>query len=236
MEEHLLRQLVNDFTDLGSRISAVAKTVDAMQAITTTAVSILDTAEAASITRGTEGQFETVAETSDLPPKVDAIQYELGTGPCVDAALEDCVFRTGDLEHDERWPEFGKRAANDFDVRSMLAVRLFLEGQDELIASLNLYSTARNAFTAEDQARAELIAIYSAAAVNAMSERERSRNLRVALESNRQIGVALGVLMSRYKVSDDEAFTLMQMASQRSHRKLRDIAADVVETGDLHLP
>lgn len=207
-----------------------------MPAITTTAVSIIDTAEAASITRGVDGEFETVAETSDLPPKVDAIQYELGSGPCVDSALEDCVFRTGDLGNDPRWPEFGKRASEEFDVRSMLAVRLFIEDKDNLIASLNLYSTARDAFTAGDQARAELIAIYSAAAVNAMTEKERSRNLRVALESNRQIGVALGILMSRYKVSDDEAFSLMQMASQRTHRKLRDIAAEVVDTGDLQLP
>ena len=235
MDDQRLRMLVNEFADLGSRISAVAKTVDAMQAITTTAVSILDTADAASISRGRAGDFETVAETNDLPPKVDAIQYELGSGPCVDAALENCVFRTGDLERDPRWPEFGRRAAQEFDVRSMLAVRLFLEGQD-LIASLNCYSTAPDAFTEGDQARAELIAIYSAAAVNSVTEAERSRNLRLALESNRQIGVALGILMGRYKITDDEAFSLMQMASQRTHRKLRDIAAGVAEVGDLELP
>jgi len=231
-----IRILVDQFGDLGSRISAMAKTVDAMEAITATTASILDTAEAVAISRGCDGKFETLAPTNELPPKVDAIQYELLSGPCVDAALQSTVFRTGDLENDDRWPEFGKRAAQEYDVHSMLAVRLFIEDSDDVIAGLNCYSTARDAFSERDQACAELIAIYSAAAVTAVTEAERSRNLRVALESNRQIGVALGILMGRYKITDDEAFSLMQMASQRTHRKLRDIAADVAQTGDLNLP
>ena|SRR5690348_923270 len=51
--------------------------------------------------------------------------------------------------------------------------------------------------------------------------------------SSREIGMAMGVLMSRGRLSQDEAFDLLRRASQHLHRKLRDVAADVVETGEL---
>jgi hypothetical protein len=47
------------------------------------------------------------------------------------------------------------------------------------------------------------------------------------------IGVALGVLMSARKVTQEQAFTLLRVASQNLHRKLRTVAAEVVETGTL---
>ena len=41
--------------------------------------------EWASITEGHKGGFKTVAATDEAAREVDQIQYELGTGPCVDA-------------------------------------------------------------------------------------------------------------------------------------------------------
>ena len=58
-------------------------------------------------------------------------------------------------------------------------------------------------------------------------------NLRAALASNRQIGAAIGILMARLKITEDEAFDALRSASQHLHRKLRDVADEVVTTGDL---
>jgi hypothetical protein len=66
----------------------------------------------------------------------------------------------------------------------------------------------------------------------ANAERE-AANLRVALASNREIGTAIGILMSARLVTQDEAFTLLRQTSQRTHRKLRDVATEVVLTGAL---
>jgi hypothetical protein len=63
----------------------------------------------------------------------------------------------------------------------------------------------------------------------------RAANLDVALESNREIGVAIGVLMSQHKLTRQHAFDVLREASQRTHRKLRDVAADVTETGTIEL-
>lgn len=43
----------------------------------------------------------------------------------------------------------------------------------------------------------------------------------------------MGILMTRYRVTRDQAFDLLRITSQRSNRKLRDIAAEVGDTGIL---
>lgn len=57
--------------------------------------------------------------------------------------------------------------------------------------------------------------------------------LRVALQNSRDIGTALGILMSQHKIGRDAAFELLRTASQHSNRKVRDLALEVVETGTL---
>ena len=69
---------------------------------------------------------------------------------------------------------------------------------------------------------------------DAVSQAEdEAANLRVALSSNRRIGTALGILMYRFKIGNDESFTLLRETSQRLNRKLADIADEVVLTGEL---
>lgn len=57
-----------------------------------------------------------------------------------------------------------------------------------------------------------------------------------AVVSNRQIGTALGILMVNHKITQEQAFDLLRTASQHTHRKIRDIAAEVKETGWLDVP
>ena len=49
-------------------------------------------------------------------------------------------------------------------------------------------------------------------------------------------GAAMGVLMQAHKITDLDAFDLLRLASQRSHRKLPDVAEDVLLTGALPVP
>jgi ANTAR domain-containing protein len=58
-------------------------------------------------------------------------------------------------------------------------------------------------------------------------------NLQAALTSSRDIGPAIGILMCQHGVGAEQAFDLLRAASQNTHRKLRQIAADVVYTGSL---
>jgi DNA-binding response OmpR family regulator len=60
--------------------------------------------------------------------------------------------------------------------------------------------------------------------------------LQMALTSNRQIGVAVGVLMAREKVTSERAFDLLRQRSNNTNRKLRDVAEEVALTGQLSQP
>ncbi len=53
-------------------------------------------------------------------------------------------------------------------------------------------------------------------------------DLKAALETNREIGAAIGVVMVTRGVDTDEAFDLLRQASQARHTKLRAIAQEVV--------
>lgn len=58
-------------------------------------------------------------------------------------------------------------------------------------------------------------------------------NLQIALDSSRRIGVAMGIVMANRKVDIDEAFAFLRTVSQRRHQKLRDVADELVYTGDV---
>jgi GAF domain-containing protein len=65
------------------------------------------------------------------------------------------------------------------------------------------------------------------------SARERTANLEIALASNRQIGVAIGILMHQHRITEAAAFDRLRTTSQDLNRKLRDVAEEVTLTGRL---
>jgi hypothetical protein len=68
------------------------------------------------------------------------------------------------------------------------------------------------------------------------AQRAQADHLRIALASNRQIGAAIGILMASRKLTSEHAFDLLRLVSQHRHRKLYDVALEVIETGTVELP
>jgi hypothetical protein len=56
--------------------------------------------------------------------------------------------------------------------------------------------------------------------------------LKLALASRDTIGQAKGILMERYRLSADEAFEQLRVASQTGNCKLIDLARQLTETGE----
>ena len=52
--------------------------------------------------------------------------------------------------------------------------------------------------------------------------------LKSALDSNRRIGMAMGIVMNQRRIDEVHAFDVLRRISQNSNRKLRDIAEDVI--------
>ncbi|HYN71674.1 MAG TPA: ANTAR domain-containing protein [Nakamurella sp.] len=64
---------------------------------------------------------------------------------------------------------------------------------------------------------------------------DKAASIRTALDSNRVIGTAIGIVMAGYRLTAAQGFQLLAKASQHSNRKLREIAAEVVDSGKLPL-
>ena len=63
-----------------------------------------------------------------------------------------------------------------------------------------------------------------------------AEQLELALSSNREIGVAVGILMANHKLTDEQAFDLLSRVSQQTNRKLRLVALEVARAGVIDLP
>jgi GAF domain-containing protein len=102
------------------------------------------------------GRPATRVFTDDLSPAIDQAQYDEGIGPCVDAYLVGRVVRVDDIrEMAERWPAYAQRAA-EHGVRSTLSLPLAAAG--DTFGALNLYAGVEHAFSALDEADAEMFA------------------------------------------------------------------------------
>ena len=173
----------------------------------------------------------TVASTGAVSRRVDDIQYETGEGPCLEAIEGHDVTRVADLATDGQWPRFARRCVVETSVRSMFGLRLFLSSDDR--AALNFYAERPGALQELDVAVGAMFAPFAALAVQSALRAREVDHLQTALESSRQIGVAIGILMARQLVTREEAFGQLVAASQHLNRKLRDLAVEVEQTGAL---
>ena len=224
--------------ELGRHFDALAAQlrVDASEALSSRiaacALAAIPSADHSGLTFVREGRRpRTLVASSDVVNQVDELQYQRRTGPCLEAADRAAVVRVDDLAAESRWAGFGPACAESTGIRSLLWVRLRLDGADR--AAMNLYSAAPRAFSSEDEATAVLFAPFVALALAHELERRRSTELETALHSSRQIGMAIGIVMSRELLTEEQAFARLVEASQHLNVKLRDIAVRVNETGQL---
>jgi GAF domain-containing protein len=190
-------------------------------------------AEASSITLIRDDQPFTVAHYGEMSLAADELQYEHGYGPCIDAGRGGVLLRVDDMRTETRWPEYVAHLLRTTDVRSSLSIALPYQGAS--IGALNNYSTVPHAFAGDEslQAGREVAEVVAVAVANADAHAqlgEHARNMRLAMESRAVIEQAKGVLMGQRRVDADEAFEMLRAASQRSNRKLRDIALGIVES------
>jgi hypothetical protein len=184
--------------------------------------------EAAATLVAGESRREADAATGPIAAELGAVQFDLVEGPCFDRVAD--VVRVGDLEQDRRWPRFAD-AAGQRGVRSLLASRVEVPGVGRVV--LTMYASEPDAFSDADRDVAAVLGSLLTTVVEGREYRRRAGNLAVALESSRHIGVAIGILMARELLTADQAFERLRVASQRRHRKLREVAEEVARTGEL---
>ena len=185
----------------------------------------------ASLTSTVHRQPTTLAATADPAELADALQYRTGVGPCLQALAEEAVVHTADLAAERRWTPFVAATLADTPVRAVVSCSLAGGGLRQL--SLNLYAAEPLTGGSPDTAMVATVAAASAIALTAIDQRYRADHLEQALASSRRIGAAMGILMASQRLTEQQAFDALRTVSQHSHRKLREVAEEVLLTGEL---
>ncbi|TDU89128.1 GAF domain-containing protein [Kribbella voronezhensis] len=169
------------------------------------------------------GEIQTLAPTGPLVMRADFLQYELGEGPCLHAALEEPVVVVEDLANDARWPDFGPKAAA-LGFGSQVAFQ-FEAGGPNTRGALNLYAGEPRAI---DHDSIQLGGMFAGQIAVALGWARQDQTMTEALATRNVIGQAVGILMERYKLNSERAFAFLVRLSQSSNTKLRQIADAVV--------
>ncbi len=168
-------------------------------------------------------RLETAAATDPVIAELDQAQHDLGQGPCLEAARTEETYLIRDTRDEPRWPRWAARAA-EVGVLSVLSVQL--TGPNHLHAAMNLYATSVDAFDEDAVITAQIYATHAGNAIAATNETEQ---LQTAMRSRQVIGIAQGMLMLRYGLTEDQAFQFLSRNSQDTNTKLRELAARVIE-------
>lgn len=227
-----------DWQEFAQRMAAMARDLLAQDSvgatldrITASAVALVDGCEAAGILILTGDGVRSLAATDPLVADSDRLQESLGEGPCYDAArphVAERVFRIEDFtEHAERWPKYVPEA-RALGLGSMMGFLLFT--RDEEFGALNLYSRRPGAFDGDAETGGWLLAAIAAVA---LSSARNDAQLHEALSTRHTIGQAMGIIMGRHHLGEEQAFDVLRRYSQENNIKLREVARRVVETGDV---
>ncbi|WP_460447796.1 GAF and ANTAR domain-containing protein, partial [Angustibacter aerolatus] len=175
-----------------------------------------------------------VAGTDPRVTRLDELHEAPGGSPTADAVASGAVHVVPDVARAGRWPVWSARTSAT-GIGSCAAYRLVFDGSADVVGGLTLYADHLDAFDDDAIDLGLALALFGAATVATGLTRERAEQLKSALDSNREIGIAQGVLMATHRLTRDQALDLLKTVSQHTNRKLRDLAVDVADTGSLEV-
>jgi transcriptional regulator with GAF, ATPase, and Fis domain len=200
-------------------------TQDTLDKAVVIATELIECCDLAGISIVHHNGIETPAGSDAALRRIDELQYELKEGPCLDALLtHETVHSTG-LADDERWPKWGPRVATEIGVASNVSYRLFTT--KDTLGAMNLYSRKPEAFDTEDIYNGQALAAHVAVA---LASAQNAENLETAVTNRTVIGQAEGILMERFDISAEHAFSVLRRVSQQRNVKLSRVAEQLVTT------
>ncbi|MGW0611443.1 GAF and ANTAR domain-containing protein [Streptomyces sp. NPDC002788] len=193
--------------------------------IAASAVKLVDGCDAAGILAVRKGRAITLSSHGDMVEESDRLQGELGEGPCFDLARradDDRVLRVPDMTRPQPdWPRYAA-AARDLGIGSMTGLLLYTHDED--FGALNLYARRPGTFTKDVETAGWLLASHAAVA---LADARTIDQLQHAMETRHAIGEAMGILMERHGMNEEDAFNVLRRISQHHNVKLRDVAQRV---------
>lgn len=221
-----------DFLAMNEFLGAAGDPATALTRLVKLAVRTVPGCEWAAVTEWPEKQAPISVSCSDAVAfSIDELQYALGDGPSLVEDQHPRPVSIPDLRREVRWPRFVAAVAVETPVRGMLSVPV-LDSPHRTV--LNVYSS-RPGFMGTDTLSLTALLAAHVRVLLVQSERadEAAQNLENAISTSRQVGMAIGILMTVHGISEEQAFALLRLTSQHLNRKLPDVAKDVARTGRL---
>ncbi|MFE7631677.1 GAF and ANTAR domain-containing protein [Kocuria sp. NPDC057446] len=163
--------------------------------------------------------------TDALTAAADALQYELGEGPCLDAWISGVSVRSDDTAEEDRWPDWCA-AAHGAGIRSVLSTPLVFGGRQ--LGAMKVYARDPDAFSVEDEGTLGLlagaVAVLLGCAQSADAPRRLSDSLQAALADRQEVGTAVGVLMERHGTDVQQARAALLDEALLQDRPLTQVA------------
>ena len=226
--------LAEELTAVFARASRMLLTEEtvahALQLITDAAVAAIPGTMGAGVSlMKSSGQRLTAASSGMIVSRADALQFELGEGPCLTAWATGQPVLVNDAPADHRWPQWSA-AVTSMGIGSVAssplltgtsavgAVKVYARESDHFgdyaVGLLALFAQQASLFVVHAQAREAAAAL--------------SKTLQHALFQRDTISVAKGMLMARDNTGEDDAFRTLIAMSRRSGETLHETAAALV--------
>jgi GAF domain-containing protein len=178
-----------------------------------------------------ESRRRSAGSTDARVQQADSLQYELGEGPCLDAAAARELVRVDDLAEDRRWPRWAS-AATTLGLRAAMSAPL-VAGNGSL-GAIKVYADQPRTFDRHSEQRLTLFAAQAAILVLNVQTHERANRLseamREAFRSRDAVSVAKGMLMARNSIDEDTAFAMLMARSEQEGVPLVQTARKIVDT------
>jgi GAF domain-containing protein len=207
--------------------SALGEQLDHVLALT--AQTVPGSAAASVAVLGRYGGYVTAAASNDPARRLDAAQFELGAGPCVDALTTGREHLVADAADEDRWPGF-VRLLRDHGLGS--AVSMPLRAGDEVLGALTVFGGGPGGLHGHDLEAARQLAVPAAVTLaNGMARRRievLTGQLQRVLDERALIEQAKGVLAAREGCHPDDAVGLLSRRARDGGREVVDVAREVV--------
>lgn len=187
-------------------------------------------ATAVSLTLRFDDRFVTAAASHPVAVDIDECQYALKQGRCFDAATENRDIWEPDLAHGSRWPLWTPDAL----AAGMGCVYATPLEATSTPGALNVYGAPADAsnpspiMTHVTTVRDYAVVLVHNALIRTTAT-QAAEQLREAMRSRSVIEQAKGIIIAEEHVTADTAFSYLTRMSQASHKKLRDVATDIVQ-------
>ena len=183
-------------------------------------------ADGAGILLAADGGAAATAASGTQARRADALQVDHHQGPGFQAIKGRQPVVSPELRFDSRWRFWAPHAA-DLGLRSVLSLALT---DGDSFGAVTLYSQRPSFFRTETLAPGLAFAQQASIAITVSVEREQL--LKVA-DCRGIVGQAQGILMERYHISSDQAFSVIRRSSSALNQKLRLIAERIIGANNL---